>query len=262
MQGLTPKAREVVEESLARPTPGVVLVLVGAIPSGSKSRFYENLISGALSVEFPALDPHDLPGWLVERARSEHGVEIDLDAARALSSAIGSSLGVLSTELDKAVAFAGDRKRLTLEDIKAVGGYIPRVDRFAWFDHVGNRDFGTALQQLPELLDSGEGAVWLIMGLTNHVLKLGLAVAGGQEGLDRALRSNQRWLANRLLPQARRWSSVQIDAALADLLRTDRLLKSASLSDRQAMEELLLRLMEASQSNPSGRRSRRPAQLT
>jgi hypothetical protein len=30
-----------------------------------------------------------------------------------------------------------------------------------------------------------------------------------------------------------------VDAALAELLRTDRLLRSASLSDRQALEELL-----------------------
>jgi hypothetical protein len=34
----------------------------------------------------------------------------------------------------------------------------------------------------------------------------------------------------------------EVDAALGELLRTDRLLKSASLSDRQALEELLLRL--------------------
>jgi hypothetical protein len=33
-----------------------------------------------------------------------------------------------------------------------------------------------------------------------------------------------------------------VDQALMELLRTDRLLKSASLSDRQALEELLLRM--------------------
>jgi DNA polymerase III delta subunit len=91
------------------------------------------------------------------------------------------------------------------------------------------------------------------MGLTSHMLKLGLAVAGGQAGLDRALRPNQRWLANRLLPQARQWTAGQIDAALADLLRTDSLLKSASLTDRQAIEELLIRMMESSGASARGR---------
>ena len=54
-----------------------------------------------------------------------------------------------------------------------------------------------------------------------------------------------------MLPQARLWSGEEIDAALTDLLRTDRLLKSTSLTDRQAMEELLLRLAAL----PSARRS-------
>jgi DNA polymerase-3 subunit delta len=255
VQGLTPKARESLELALAKPNPGLVLVLMGTIPSGSKSRFYDGLVANALAVEFPAVDSNDLPGWLVERARSEHGVEIEMDAARALSAAIGPTLGVLATELEKAVAYAGDRKVLTLADIKAVGGYIPNVDRWGWFDRIGKKDFTRALEEVPELLES-DGAVWLIMGLTSHMLKLGLAVAGGQEGLDRALRPNQRWLANRLLPQARQWTAAQIDAALADLLRTDSLLKSASLTDRQAIEELLIRMMEASGTTSRGRSQR------
>jgi DNA polymerase III delta subunit len=49
-------------------------------------------------------------------------------------------------------------------------------------------------------------------------------------------------MARKIVPQARRWTLPEVDAALSELLRTDRLLKSASLSDRQALEELLLRL--------------------
>lgn len=242
VQNLTPKSREVVEALLLRPTAGVVVILVGAIPSATKARFYDNLKAKALSIEFPALHPHDLPGWVIEHAREAHGVEVDIDAARALSAAIGSQLGILSTEIEKAVAYAGDRKRVTLEDVKAVGGYIPRVDRWGWFEKVGDRRFEQALEELPLLLDAGENAVGLVIGITSHILKLGLAVAGGEEGLQRALRPNQRWLAQRLIPQARKWTTAQIDSAVADLLRTDRLLKTASLNDRQAMEELLLRL--------------------
>lgn len=242
VQSMTPKSREVVEALLARPSPGVVVVLVGVVPGGSKAKFYDTLKAQALSIEFPALHPHDLPGWVLDHGREAHNVEIDLDAARALSAAIGSQLGVLASEVEKAVAYAGDKGRVTLDDVKAVGGYIPRVDRWGWFDKVGDRRFESALEELPLLLDAGENAVGLVIGITSHILKLGLAVSGGEEGLQRALRPNQRWLGQRLLPQARKWTAARIDAALADLLRTDRLLKTASLNDRQAMEELLLRL--------------------
>jgi DNA polymerase III subunit delta len=241
-QGLSPKARESVESALARPTPGVVLILSTAIPSGSKAKFYDTLVREALSVEFPAVEPQDLPEWLLEYVREFHGIEMDLDAARALGTAIGSQLGVLATEIEKAVAFIGDRQRITIEDVRAVGGYLPRVDRWGWFDKVGERRFREALSELEELLDSGETAVGLVLGLAGQLLKVGIAVDGGRDALERALKPNQRWLASRVTPQARRWTAVEIDRALADLLRTDRLLKSASLTDRQAMEELLLRL--------------------
>ncbi|MBV9774276.1 MAG: hypothetical protein JO040_10025 [Gemmatimonadetes bacterium] len=49
-------------------------------------------------------------------------------------------------------------------------------------------------------------------------------------------------MARKIAPQAKRWTLPEIDEALSELLRTDRLLKSASLSDRQALEELLLRM--------------------
>jgi DNA polymerase-3 subunit delta len=243
-QGLSNKAREAVEAAAAAPPPGLVLVLSATIPSGSRAKFYSTLQKQALSVEFAAVDANDLPGWLVQHARDAHGLSIDPEAARALAAAIGSQLGVLSSELDKLASFVGDRDRITLDDVRAVGGYIPRVDRWGWFDLIGERRLDEALRQLGALLESGENGVGLVIGITSHVLRIGLVVAGGREALERQLKPYQRWLAGRVEPQARRWSQEEVDAALAELLRTDRLLKTTSLTDRQAMEELLLRIAE------------------
>jgi DNA polymerase III subunit delta len=248
-QSLTPKAREVVERILASATPGIILFVVASIPPSTKAKFYDTLRSRALTVEFPSVDPMELPGWLVERARSVHDVEIEMDAARALSAAIGAELGPLASELQKAASYVGDRNRITLDDIRAVGGYIPRVDRWAWFDKIGERRFAEALADLPDLLDSGEGGVGLLIGITSHLLRLGLVVDGGRQALERQL-GNQAWLANRLAPQGRKWTAAQIDQALADALRADRLLKSASLGDRQVLEEFLLRLEFGSPAAP------------
>ncbi|MFL5542177.1 MAG: DNA polymerase III subunit delta [Longimicrobiaceae bacterium] len=241
-QGLSPRARDVVEAAAKAPEPGLVLVLSAAIPSGSKAKFYDELKKRAVSVEFAPLAAEDAPGWLMEEARSAHGVEMDADAARTLVSAMGVELGMLVSELNKLVAYAGDRKRITLDDVKAVGGSIPRQDRWAWFDLVADRRFKEALDALPVMLEQGENGVGLVIGMGGVLLKLGIAVAGGQRALEAELKPFQRWMARRIVPQARKWTLPEVDAALAELLRADRLLKSASLSDRQAMEELLLRL--------------------
>jgi DNA polymerase-3 subunit delta len=250
-QGLSNKAREAVEDAARNPPAGLILVVAATIPSGSRAKFYSNLQSAATSVEFAAVDPMDLPGWLTEHAREAHGMELEIGAARALAAAIGSQLGVLASELDKLAAFAAGRPAITLDDVRAVGGYIPRVDRWAWFDLIGERRFEEALRLLPPLLESGESGVGLVIGATTQLLRVALAVAGGREALEKQLKPYQRWLANRVQPQARRWSQEEVDRALTELLRTDRLLKSASLNDRQAMEELLLRLADL----PASRRS-------
>jgi hypothetical protein len=53
---------------------------------------------------------------------------------------------------------------------------------------------------------------------------------------------SRRLAALRAHPSTRTSVFPAVDAALGELLRTDRLLKSASLSVRQALEERLLRL--------------------
>jgi DNA polymerase-3 subunit delta len=241
-QGLGQKARDVVEAAAKKPEPGLVLVLSASIPSGSKARFYDELKKHAVSVEFSPLGTDDAPGWLMEEAREAHGVELDGDAARAMVSAMGVELGMLVSELRKLAAYAGDRKRISLDDVKAVGGSIPRQDRWAWFDLVAERRFREALDALPVMLEQGENGVGLVIGMGGQLLKVGLVCAGGQAALERELKPFQRWMARRIVPVARKWTLPEVDAALTELLRTDRLLKSASMSDRQAMEELLLRL--------------------
>lgn len=244
VQGLSNRARDAVEAAAAAPPPGLVLILAGQIPSGSKAKFYTALQKSALAVEFAALDANDLPGWLVDHARQEHGRELDLDAARAIAAAVGSQLGVLASELQKMASYTEGRDRITVDDVRAVGGYVPRVDRWGWFDAVTERRFTDALRDLPELLESGENAVGLVIGIAGQLLRVGIATAGGKEALERELKPQQRWLAGRIAAAARRWTLSEVDLAVEELLRTDRLLKSAPLTDRQAMEELLLRLME------------------
>lgn len=237
----TARSRAPIEALLARPMPGLVLILVAALPDRSKAQFFERLKREATAVEFAALGEADLPGWLVSRA-AERGLKLDTPAARALASAIGDDLGVLNQELSKLEGYVGERKRITREDIAAVVGVLPRQNRWDWFDMVGNAELGPARRALPVLLDQGETGVGLVIGLGTQFLRLALAAHGGEKSLAEALPPHQKWLAQRIARQAKRWSVPRLDAALDDLLRADRLLKSTALGERAILEELLLRL--------------------
>ena len=245
-----PRSRAIVEQLLDRPVPGLVLILLTDIPESSKAQFYERLKREAVAVELASLPEGDLPGWLMEEAQAR-GFELDLPAARGMAAAIGSDLGVLARELDKLRDYLGGRTA-ALADVEAVVGVVPRQDRWAWFDLVGEGRFAEARRAAPILLDGGETAVGLVIGLAAQLLRIAFVLNGSEKALEGLLPPRQRFLAGRAARQARRWTTDTIDAALDDLLRADRLLKSAALGDRRVVDELLLR-MEARAPRPARR---------
>lgn len=244
------RLRTVVEEVLDRPPPGLAFVLSAQLPPRTRAKFWDRLAKDAVSVEFPALDAADLPGWLVEWGR-EQGIPLEPDAARLLVSAVGTDLGVLTQEAKKLRDFVGEEATIGRSAVEAAVGAVRRQDRWAWFDLVGAGRLAEAREALPVLLDSGESGVGLVIGLGSQFLRLALVAAGGERALTAELPRHQQWLARRLVSQARGWSLPALDGALDDLLRADRLLKSAGLDDLQVVEELLFRLAARRQPVPA-----------
>ncbi|HSM62046.1 MAG TPA: hypothetical protein VK849_14665, partial [Longimicrobiales bacterium] len=95
------RARDVLLEAVASPPRGLALLLSATVPQGSRAKFYKDLAKLARSVEFQPFGPADVPGWLMERVRARFGLEMDVEAAQALGSAIGADLGILSREIEK-----------------------------------------------------------------------------------------------------------------------------------------------------------------
>lgn len=245
VEGLSQSARsrDALLEVVCKPPPGLALVLSCTVPAGSKARFYKDLARTARSVEFPAVTPNDVPGWLMSRARDHFGVEMEPDAAQRLGGAVGTDLGILAKELEKLADYVGERRRIGVADVEAAGTRIPAQDRWRWFDLVAGGELEEALDTLGTLLGQGESGVGLVIGLTTHFLRLGIVAERGPPALEAVLPVNQKWLAKKLVAQARRWRPAEIDAALAGLLRVDRLLKASPLSEQHLLEEWLLTLL-------------------
>ncbi len=237
------RSRDLILGLVESPPPGLVLILSARIPDRSKAKFYQTLIKRAQSLEFAPIAPDDVPGWLMQEATLRFGSTMEPDAARALGQAIGPDLGILSQELEKLRAVSGDEDRITLEHVRAAGTVLPKQDRWKWFDLVGARRFRAAVTGLRVLLDQGEGGVGLAMGLSTHLLRIGLTVESGSGALEAVLPPHQRWLSRPIGAQAKGWSSDEIRSAVLGLLRVDRLLKASSLSDEHHLEEWLLTLM-------------------
>ncbi|MFW5904877.1 MAG: DNA polymerase III subunit delta [bacterium] len=234
------RTRDILMETVESPPPGLALILVCTVPSGSKARFYRDLAQSARSREFRSVGADELPGWLMTRAREHHGRRMEEAAARGLAAAVGADLSVLAQELEKLDTLVPEGEPITPDRIRQAGTHIPRQDRWAWFDLVAERRFGQALEGLPVLLSHGESGVGLTIGLATHFLRLGVAVAGGRGALEKTLHGGQRWIAGKVARQAPRWTLDEVEEAVKGLLRVDRLLKSSPLPDRHFLETWLL----------------------
>lgn len=241
------RAREVVVGAVASPPPGLALIVVASF-GGSSARFYKDLKKHARSIEFPEISENDVPGWLLLRARERHELIMEEDAARALGAAVGTDLGILAQEVDKLAGMVGGTGRITIGDVEAAGIRLPKQDRWSWFDLVGDGHFAEALEGLPTLLlQRGESGVGLTIGLTRHLLRLGVAAEGGRSAVEEILPPHIRgWLGSKLASQARSWTVERVEEALTGLHRVDRLLKSSSLSDEVILEKWLLERMAES----------------
>ncbi len=234
----SPRAREVVLQAAKGPPPGLVLILQGTVPARSKARFYTDLRRAATSVEFKPIPADGVPAWLVSWAREDAGVVVELEAAQQLAGAVGTDLGVLTQEVRKLAEMVGDGP-VDTDAVRRGGIRIPRQDRWEWFDMVGGRRIREAVEGLPILLQQGETAVGLVISLSVHLLRLGVAVEGGARALQEALPPWQRFAARKLMAQARLWNRAELVRAVRGLRRLDQLLKASAIDDEVLMEEWL-----------------------
>ena len=245
MEALTSssRARDVLLGVAKSPPPGLALVLIATIPKGSSAKIYRDLKRLTRSVEFPEVDPNDVPGWIVEWAAVKHGRRVTEEAARALAAGVGTDLGVLAQEVQKLASVAEEGEDIGLEAVRKAGTQIPTEDRWVWMDRVGHREFSGALKGLGTLFSQGESGVGLTIGLAGHLIRVALARAGGSVALESALPPHQKWLVPRLIKQSKAWSLEELEEAILGLRRVDRILKSSTLSDERILEEWILGLM-------------------
>jgi len=244
---LTPTGCGVVEQVLERTPPELTFVVTAKIPKGSRKAFYRKMKQGAVALEWAALRDAEIPGWLIERATEKHGILLDARAAEALAAAVGADLGLLEAELEK-LASTGDGAAVTIERIAELVPNVRPVNRWAWLDSVAERDYRTALSDLPTLLSAPDSsAVGLINAMTDHHVLLGIAAEGGASLLERTLgdvgKPYLKFKVRTFANQSRRWSGEEVDRALRLLRRADGRSKTTGGGrDGAVLEELLLGL--------------------
>lgn len=269
--GFVKKYRPALEDYVARPASGGVLVL-DVTTWAKNTRLYKSLSAGGqLQVHCEVPSAARLAKWLRSRAQKRHDRKLEPAAAEMLVETAESDVGLLDQELARLSLLVSPDEPITAELVRtSVGNWRSRT---AWdmIDAATDGNAAEALRQLDRLLLAGENPIGLFAQIAATLRRFASAAAlveeaeasGGRIPLGRALEQAgvKRFVlakSERQLKQIGRQRAGQLHHWM---LAADLALKGASSSPARArlvLETLLVRLSSAARpETPAATPSRR-----
>jgi len=238
-------------EYLDNPAPFSVLVFeAGALDQRMRlaKMFAEKTVVVAVALSEKTEERVRLAAPLAFEMARELGVELDHEAAGELAEILNGELAAIRTELEKLATYAGERRKITREDIELLVVSARKYSVWELTDMLASRQPSVALEFLDSLLREGEQAPALLGALAWMYRKLLEAqelppgIFGGQAAGRLHMQSKTAEMAIR---QSRKFPRTQLTAGLAALYEADSRLKSGGASQRAVMEFLVAQLASA-----------------
>lgn len=244
---LTAEGRRRLSEYLADPLPSTTLVLHSdeKKPDGRDALATAAERHGGVVV-FAPMREDEAAARLVSEAK-KRGVDLAAEAAEAIVEEAGTQWGILKTELDKVLLYAGARKALAREDALACLGYRKSANPYDLPRLVLARKRAEALELLDRLLEEGVSEFQILAGISREVNLLlkcrRLRAASTPENqVFRELRVPP-FRVRELFRQAEAASEPRLIRSLKLCLETEAALKSRSWLEPQIeLERLVARL--------------------
>ena len=247
------------------PNPQAVLIFVAdhlRIPTDlrrmdlqDKERFErirETLGDDCGVVELARVDEADAVRWLLATAENRE-MKFDPDAARELADSLGADMMLISSELEKLMLYASDRKRITLGDVETMVLAAKQRSLYELTDAISARDKPRALALLHGLLNASDGGEDSAIG---HLYMLARTFRQMIVILEKNVRDSRAiwqalWQGFRMPPfaaedlirQARRYSSRrELTQKLRLIANADLELRSSPPDKRLVLERLVMQL--------------------
>ncbi len=225
------KAIDAIAAYIKAPSPTTVLVISGSSIDGrSKLVTTAKKAKGTVAQKFEGFKRDDDARQMVIAEARERGRALDMEAAHALISSVGTGRTEILEGLERVLLYAGDRTRVGVTDVHAVVAQTREVDIFAITDAVGRGDHHEALALLAQIFAAGEkdtGLAHRLFALLTRQIRLVMS-AKANEGRYAQVADVPPFLVRKIESQARGFSMDRLRAAYAGLARLDYDLKGGS----------------------------------
>ena len=227
----------------ANPNPSACLLFIAeSVNRGGK--LYKALAQTGEVLEFVSPKrTQEWLAWLQVEVRMRDKVMPAQTAVLFLDWA-GRHTGVLCRELDKLCLYVGERRQITAEDIQALTPRSIETGIFDLLDAAAGRSAPKALRTLTEVMQK-EPAIYVLTMLVRQIrLLLGcdsLRRSGGSSAEVPGILKISPYEAQKVWQQAAKFSTIQLNKALAECLRTDKALKTGGGDPKLLLETMLIK---------------------
>lgn len=230
------------------PNPHAVVLLVCSAKPNLSAHPYRALKKHATWSHFETLYDRQMPGWIKTYAKQQ-GYDIAPRAVQMLADYVGTDLRGAASELEKLATFAGNRSRLTADDVLAASGQTREINVFALQEAIGKGNAGQAQRIVDGLLRQASNprseGIKIVAILSSYFDKLWLLQAPKAQGMNKYKVAGYigvpPFFAEEYRRAAQRYTKRSIGTAYRALLSADFELKGGSTREAPLILTLLLR---------------------
>ena len=270
-ESLTLNPDDLLESAIRQGFPkGHILILIMEGPPGSKNIIksiaeYGVVINLALRQGKKGEQTTTLKGFLKTRLARE-GKTILPQAEALLLERVGPETYLLEMEIQKLVAFTGDRKQILPKDITEIVGAFREEPLYELTTVMGERKLVEALRKLNQLWEQGYNPLQILAGITNTLRRLLVAreLLGAISGVSARSWQDFGAFSAKVLPQlkqaplpetlskvhpfvlfntlktAQNFSQSRLVLALETLHEADRMLKTSGANPSFLLEDFII----------------------
>ncbi|MDD5039622.1 MAG: DNA polymerase III subunit delta [Patescibacteria group bacterium] len=197
----------------------------------------------AKAEEFPPLAGEQLNAWIRAAVR-ERGGRIAAPAVLELASLVGSDLWSASTNIDKLIAFCGQRE-IAAADVRThvTGAFDENIFHFT--DAIAARDAKRSMQLLHDQLDAGNHELYILTMLTRQFrILLQVREIIDQEPNYHTVATRlgiHPFVAQKAIRDARRFTLQELKTIYAQLLEIDLSIKTGRAEPRLLLDLFVAR---------------------
>lgn len=185
---------------------------------------------------------------VIENMTTTAGGKITKDAAKLLAELTGGDPRQAHQEIEKLITYTGKARPIEKKDVLYLTPDASVTDIFKMVDALGYRNGRDALNMLQHLLEQQEpGSVFGMVIRQFRMLLLAREAmdnGGGRNevAVSLELYGPKAFIADKIIPQARRFSLAELEYLYRQLLELDAAIKFSEITVRLALETFIIRV--------------------